>query len=51
MNDHVNVFLDGYVAVDHVELDIKEMLELGRKTLPRSKNNFIEPDGTRMISQ
>ncbi|CAI5640067.1 FYN-binding protein 1 isoform X2 [Oreochromis niloticus] len=40
----------GYVAVDHVELDIKEMLELGRKTLPRSKNNFTEPDGTRMIS-
>ncbi|XP_005732294.1 FYN-binding protein-like isoform X2 [Pundamilia nyererei] len=40
----------GYVAVDHVELDIKEMLELGRKTHPGSNNNFIEPDGARMIS-
>lgn len=23
--------LDGYVSVEHVELDIKEMLELGKK--------------------
>lgn len=35
--------------MDHVELDIKEMLELGKKaaiTRKSSSNNVIEPDGT-----
>ncbi|XP_029988309.1 fibrous sheath CABYR-binding protein isoform X2 [Sphaeramia orbicularis] len=39
----------GYVAVDHVELDIKEMLELGKKAAvsrKSSSNNVIEPEVT-----
>lgn len=34
----------GYIAVDHVELDIKEMLELGKKAAitHKSSNNIIE---------
>lgn len=33
---------DGYVAVDHVELDIKEMLELGKRaTVPRKNNRNV----------
>ncbi|KAL7397365.1 hypothetical protein ABVT39_020807 [Epinephelus coioides] len=34
----------GYIAVDHVELDIKEMLELGKKAANthKSSNNIIE---------
>lgn len=38
---------DGYVAVDHVELDIKEMLELGKKTANTSKiiSNSVDVDG------
>lgn len=37
---------DGYVAVDHVELDIKEMLELGKKTANTSKiiSNSVDVD-------
>ena len=35
---------DGYVAVGHVELDIKEMLELGKKTARKSSSNIIEAD-------
>lgn len=37
---------DGYVAVDHVELDIKEMLELGKKTANSSKiiSNSVDVD-------
>lgn len=32
----------GYVAVDHVELDIKEMLELGKRaTVPRKNNRNV----------
>ncbi|KAM4548575.1 uncharacterized protein PAE49_016771 isoform 2-T2 [Odontesthes bonariensis] len=34
----------GYVAVGHVELDIKEMLELGKKTARKSSSNIIEAD-------
>ncbi|KAK9518981.1 hypothetical protein VZT92_021744 [Zoarces viviparus] len=37
----------GYIAVDHVELDIKEMLELGRKatvTRRSGNNNVIEEE-------
>lgn len=36
----------GYVAVDHVELDIKEMLELGKKTANASKiiSNSVDVD-------
>lgn len=30
---------DGYVAVDHVELDIKEMLELGKKAAISHRGN------------
>lgn len=39
---------DGYVAVDHVELDIKEMLELGKKAAITQKNigNAAEVDVT-----
>ncbi|XP_029939647.1 FYN-binding protein 1 isoform X2 [Salarias fasciatus] len=33
----------GYVAVDHVELDIKEMLELGKKAR-KTSSNVVEPD-------
>lgn len=36
---------DGYVAVGHVELDIKEMMELGKKTTRRSSSNVMEIDG------
>ncbi|XP_040895595.1 arginine-glutamic acid dipeptide repeats protein isoform X2 [Toxotes jaculatrix] len=39
----------GYVAVDHVELDIKEMLELGKKTAisrKSSSSNVIEGEVT-----
>ncbi|XP_031724302.1 FYN-binding protein 1 [Anarrhichthys ocellatus] len=39
----------GYIAVDHVELDIKEMLDLGRKatvTRRSSNNNVIEEEVT-----
>ncbi|XP_051803662.1 FYN-binding protein 1 isoform X2 [Acanthochromis polyacanthus] len=36
----------GYVAVDHVELDIKEMLELGKKAARQSSNNITEPEVT-----
>lgn len=33
------VFLpDGYVSVEHVELDIKEMLELGKKAANTHKS-------------
>ncbi|KAA8589847.1 hypothetical protein FQN60_013212, partial [Etheostoma spectabile] len=38
---------DGYIAVDHVELDIQEMLELGKKaaiTRKSSSNNVIEEE-------
>lgn len=37
---------DGYVAVDHVELDIKEMYELGKKAANTHKSvgNAIEAD-------
>ncbi|XP_067370734.1 FYN-binding protein 1 isoform X2 [Channa argus] len=35
----------GYVAVDHVELDIKEMLELGKKTAISHKANSNVVDG------
>ncbi|KAG7228837.1 hypothetical protein INR49_008615 [Caranx melampygus] len=36
----------GYVAVDHVELDIKEMLELGKKAAGnrKSSNNLMEEE-------
>ncbi|CAG5862525.1 unnamed protein product [Menidia menidia] len=34
----------GYVAVDHVELDIKEMMELGKKTARKSSSKIIEAD-------
>lgn len=39
---------DGYVAVDHVELDIKEMLELGKRAVSNHKNaiNAVEVDAT-----
>ncbi|XP_036970800.1 FYN-binding protein 1 isoform X2 [Acanthopagrus latus] len=37
----------GYVAVDHVELDIKEMLELGKKAaITRNSSTAIEPEVT-----
>ncbi|KAG8003423.1 FYN-binding protein 1 [Nibea albiflora] len=39
----------GYVAVDHMELDIKEMLELGKKaahTRKSSNSNVIEAEDT-----
>lgn len=36
----------GYVAVDHVELDIKEMLELGKKAARKPSNNITEPEVT-----
>lgn len=44
----------GYVAVDHVELDIKEMLELGRKTAINrnsSSSNLIDAEVTSMGSR
>ncbi|KAM7011997.1 uncharacterized protein LKV04_022461 [Tautogolabrus adspersus] len=45
----------GYVAVDHVELDIQEMLALGKKAAISRKttnnNNVTEPDGTRTGSR
>uniref|UniRef100_A0A8C5D061 Titin-like n=2 Tax=Gouania willdenowi TaxID=441366 RepID=A0A8C5D061_GOUWI len=34
----------GYVAVDHVELDIQEMLELGKKAR-KTSSKVVEPDG------
>lgn len=39
---------DGYVAVDHVELDIKEMLELGKRAAVNrnSTGNLIEAEVT-----
>lgn len=38
---------DGYVAVDHVELDIKEMLELGKKAaITRNSSTAVEPEVT-----
>lgn len=36
--------LDGYISVDHVEMDFKEILELGKKT-PRN-SAIIEADAT-----
>ncbi|KAF7659702.1 hypothetical protein LDENG_00293030 [Lucifuga dentata] len=38
----------GYIAVDHVELDIKEMLELGKKAAitHKSNSNLIEVETT-----
>lgn len=41
-------FSDGYIAVDHVELDIKEMLELGKKAAITRQNsgNILEPEVT-----
>ncbi|XP_030290022.1 histone-lysine N-methyltransferase 2D isoform X3 [Sparus aurata] len=37
----------GYVAVDHVELDIKEMLELGKKAaITRNSSTAVEPEVT-----
>nr|XP_057929462.1 FYN-binding protein 1 [Doryrhamphus excisus] len=36
----------GYVAVNHVELDIKEMLGLGKKTAPTSISNLEDADVT-----
>lgn len=41
----------GYVSVDHVELDIKEMFELGKKTFPSSNSNLTKPSRTRTSSQ
>ncbi|XP_031167701.1 FYN-binding protein 1 isoform X2 [Sander lucioperca] len=44
----------GYIAVDHVELDIKEMLELGKKaaiTRKSGSNNVIEEEVTRTGSR
>ena len=37
---------DGYIAVDHVELDIQEMLELGKKAAisRKSTNNNVEEE-------
>lgn len=35
---------DGYVAVDHVELDIKEMLELGKKAANTHKSVSSAPE-------
>lgn len=37
---------DGYVAVDHVELDIKEMLELGKRaaSIHKSNSNPVEAE-------
>lgn len=49
-------FPDGYVAVDHVELDIKEMLELGKKAAEnrKSSNNLMDEEvprnGSRYMS-
>ncbi|XP_054646201.1 FYN-binding protein 1 [Dunckerocampus dactyliophorus] len=34
----------GYVAVDHVELDIKEMLELGKKAAPTHTSKLRDSD-------
>lgn len=44
---------DGYIAVDHVELDIKEMLELGKKAAitRQSSTNIIEPEVASMGSR
>lgn len=41
-------FPDGYVSVDHVELDIKEMLELGKKAANthKSMSSAVETDMT-----
>ncbi|CAN9500641.1 unnamed protein product [Ophioblennius macclurei] len=36
----------GYVAVDHVELDVKEMLELGKKAR-KTSSNVVEPDAAK----
>ncbi|XP_029905208.1 FYN-binding protein 1-like isoform X2 [Myripristis murdjan] len=43
----------GYIAVDHVELDIQEMLELGKKAAISSKNsnNVSEPEVASMGSR
>lgn len=38
-------FPDGYVAVDHVELDIREMVELGKKTAINRKSGSSVVDG------
>lgn len=39
---------DGYVAVDHMKMDFKEMLELGKKAASNHKNltGGVEMDGT-----
>lgn len=46
-------FPDGYVAVDHVELDIKEMLELGKKAAEnrKSSNNLMDEEVPRTGSR
>lgn len=38
-------FPDGYIAVDQVELDIKEMVELGMKTANNRKTGSTVVDG------
>lgn len=38
-------FLDGYIAVDHVELDIKEMLELGKRAANTHKTSSNVTEG------
>ena len=51
----VALFLpDGYVSVEHVELDIKEMLELGKKAnTHRSTSSTTETDsaGNRCVQE
>lgn len=52
----VAVFLsDGYVSVEHVELDIKEMLELGKKAANthKSTNSTTETEsaGNRCVQE
>lgn len=50
----VLVFLpDGYVSVEHVELDIKEMLELGKKAANTHKSSTTERDsaGNRCLQE
>lgn len=44
--DSAGLFPDGYIAVDHVELDIKEMLEMGKKAVSNHKSisNPVELD-------
>ncbi|XP_008291342.1 FYN-binding protein-like [Stegastes partitus] len=36
----------GYVAVDHVELDIQEMLQLGKKAARKTSSSVTEPEVT-----